>query len=101
MIRELHEKLKNQKITAVKLTQDYFEKIKKTDPKIQAFLTLTEDLALKEAKLVDKKIKRGEEIDLLAGIPGAIKDNICRITSYNVCYTKLLRLTLQFACRYH
>ncbi len=86
----MHEKLKNQKITAVKLTQDYFEKIKKTDPKIQAFLTLTEDLALKEAKLVDKKIKRGEEIDLLAGIPGAIKDNICVANVRTTAASKIL-----------
>jgi aspartyl-tRNA(Asn)/glutamyl-tRNA(Gln) amidotransferase subunit A len=38
---------------------------------------LTEDLAMTQAKKTDEKIKKGEEIGILAGIPGAIKDNIC------------------------
>lgn len=77
MIRDLHEKLIKGETTSVKLTEEYFAAIKKNDPKVQAYLTLTEKLALEQAALVDEKIKQGEEIDLLAGIPGALKDNIC------------------------
>jgi aspartyl-tRNA(Asn)/glutamyl-tRNA(Gln) amidotransferase subunit A len=77
MIKELHEKLLAGKITSEKLTQDYFSKIKKKDGKISAYLTLTEDLARKQARKTDEKIKKGETVGLLEGIPGAIKDNIC------------------------
>ncbi len=77
MIREIHQKLIAGKTTAVKLTEEYFKIIDKEDKKINAYLTLSRDLALKQAKEVDEKIKRGEKISLLAGIPGAIKDNIC------------------------
>jgi len=77
MIRELHKKLVNKEISAVQLAEEYFAVIEKKDKDIQAYLTLTKDLALAQAKLVDEKIARGEEIDLMAGIPGAMKDNIC------------------------
>lgn len=77
MIRDLHKKLINQEITSEKLTEDYFLQIKKKDSKIQAYLSLNKEFALDKARAVDKKIKNGEEVDLLAGIPSAIKDNLC------------------------
>lgn len=77
MIRDLHNKLINKEISAVQLAEQYFDVIEKRDKDIQAFLTLTKELALAQARLVDEKIARGEEIDLLEGIPGAVKDNIC------------------------
>ncbi len=77
MIRELHEKLVSGEINSVKLTEKYFDVIEGKDKDIQAYLTLTKDLALKQANAVDEKIKNGEKIDLLAGIPAAIKDNMC------------------------
>lgn len=77
MIRELHNKLINKKITSVQLTQEYFDAIEKKDGKIGAYLTLTKELAMQQAKFTDEKISKGEGIDLIAGIPCAIKDNIC------------------------
>ena len=77
MIKELHEKLISGGTTSVKLTEEYFGKIEKKDKDIQAFLTLTKDLAMEQAKAVDEKIKKREEIDVLAGIPCAVKDNMC------------------------
>lgn len=77
MIRELHEKLIRGEITSEQLTLDYFDAIEKKDKDLNAYLTLTKDLALDQAKKVDEKIKSGEKIGLLEGIPGAIKDNIC------------------------
>jgi len=77
MIKEIHENLKNGKITSLDLTKNYFENIKKKDGEILAYLTLDEEGALKKAQEVDDKIKKGEEIDLLAGIPMAVKDNMC------------------------
>ena len=77
MIREIHNKLVNGDISSVGLTEKYFSKIEKEDKNLCAYLTLTKEKALKEARKIDKKIKNGEKIDLLAGIPVAIKDNIC------------------------
>src|SRR4030043_311036 len=77
MIRELHEKLINQEISSEQLTSDYFARIEKKDSEIKAYLSLNKEFALDKARAVDKKIENGEEVDLLAGIPCAVKDNIC------------------------
>src|SRR3989339_217048 len=77
MIKELHQKLINKEITSVQLTEQYFDVISKKDADLHAYLTLTKELALEQAKRVDEKIARGEEIGIIEGIPGAIKDNIC------------------------
>jgi len=77
MIRELHNKLINKEITSVQLTEQYFAAIEKKDPEIGAYLTLTKEPALAQARAVDEKIARGEKIGLLEGIPGAVKDVIC------------------------
>jgi len=77
MIRELHNKLVAGEITAVDLAEKYLKTIEEKDGELGAYLTTMKESALKEAKIVDEKIQRGEKIDLLAGIPGAIKDNIC------------------------
>lgn len=76
MIKELHDKLINQEITATQLVEDYFKVIKEKDSQIQAFLTLTKTQALEEAKKVDEKISKGEKIGILEGIPYVVKDNI-------------------------
>ncbi len=77
MIREFHNKLVNREITATQLAQQYFDVIEKKDTEIGAYLTITKQLAFEQAKFVDEKIARGEEIGLMEGIPGAIKDMIC------------------------
>ncbi|MDD2766580.1 MAG: Asp-tRNA(Asn)/Glu-tRNA(Gln) amidotransferase subunit GatA [Candidatus Moranbacteria bacterium] len=76
MIRLLHNKLVAGEITAVDLAKQYLKIIKEKDGEILAYLTVLEEQMLKEASFVDEQLKRGETIDLLAGIPGAIKDNI-------------------------
>jgi len=76
MIKEIHQKLVNREITATELITGYFQMIGKKDSQIQAFLTLTKDQALQEAGKIDKKIKKGGKIDVLEGIPYAVKDNI-------------------------
>lgn len=77
MIKDLHNKLINKEITAKQLAEEYFARIENKDKAIHAYLTLTKELAIEQAKKVDAKIAAGEEIGLLEGIPGAIKDNIC------------------------
>lgn len=75
-IKQTHEGLKTKKFSAIELAQDYFKHIKKTDKEIGAYLSLTEDLAISQAKEVDEKISKGENISVLSGVPCAIKDNI-------------------------
>ncbi len=73
-IKQTHEGLIKKEFSAVEIAKDFLDKIKKDDKKINAFLTVTEDLALAQAKAVDEKISKGEEIDILAGVPCSLKD---------------------------
>jgi len=75
-IKDIHKGLKKKEFSAVELAENYFDKIKKEDKKISSFLTLTQDLALSEAKEIDRLLSKGQEIPLLAGVPAAVKDNI-------------------------
>src|SRR3989344_2725520 len=75
-IQQAHKGLKNKDFSAGELTEAVLEQIKKRDKDIGAYLTVTEDLALEQAKKVDEKIKKREEIGVLEGIPVAVKDVI-------------------------
>ncbi|MDU1772715.1 MAG: amidase, partial [Dialister micraerophilus] len=76
-IHELHKKLVNKDISAVELTKKMIANRNNVDGKIHAFLSTNDERALQAAERVDNKIKSGEVISEIAGIPGAIKDNIC------------------------
>ncbi|KRM13314.1 Asp-tRNA(Asn)/Glu-tRNA(Gln) amidotransferase subunit GatA [Paucilactobacillus suebicus] len=73
-LTQLHDDLVNKKISATELTKSTFENIKSTDDKIEAFLTLNEETALKQAAEADEKGISADQ--LVAGIPLGVKDNI-------------------------
>lgn len=60
--------------TASALAADYFARIRKEDPEIGAFLTLSEDRARAQAEHIDKLVADGQPLPPLAGVPIAIKD---------------------------
>jgi len=73
-ITKAKESLKKKEFSSVELTKVYLERIKQLEPKINAFVTVTTDEALKNAKVADEKLAKGEDAPLL-GIPLSIKDN--------------------------
>ena len=73
-IEELHDLLVSKEISATELTQATLEDIKAREEAINAFVTVAEEAALAQAKVIDEK---GIDADnLLSGIPLAVKDNI-------------------------
>ncbi|WP_434509973.1 Asp-tRNA(Asn)/Glu-tRNA(Gln) amidotransferase subunit GatA [Desulfitobacterium sp. AusDCA] len=89
-IGELHKLLTSKKLSTVELTQAMLDRIKQIDPKVRAFLHVTEDLALSQAAQVDEKIAREEEIGILEGIPMALKDNMSTEGIQTTCSSKIL-----------
>ena len=73
-ISELAYLIKNKKISSLELTEIYLSRIKRLDKKINAFVTVTETLAIEQAKKADKEIEGGNYKGLLHGIPYGIKD---------------------------
>ena len=87
----LHDMLVNKEITSLELTQSVLARIDEVEGDVQAYLTITREEALAQAKAVDEKIAKGEEIAFLEGIPGAIKDNICTKGIKTTCASKILQ----------
>nr|WP_132247836.1 Asp-tRNA(Asn)/Glu-tRNA(Gln) amidotransferase subunit GatA [Marinisporobacter balticus] len=89
-IAEIKKGYIDKKFTVIEIVSAYIDRIKRLDPKINAFITLCEEMALKEAAILDDKIENGEEIGQLGGIPVAIKDNICTKGIKTSCASKVL-----------
>ncbi len=75
-LKNFREKLLKKEFLALEITQAFFEYIEEKDKKINAYLNLLKDEALREAEKVDLLVQKGEELPLLAGAPLAIKDVI-------------------------
>ncbi|TET43123.1 MAG: Asp-tRNA(Asn)/Glu-tRNA(Gln) amidotransferase subunit GatA, partial [Dehalococcoidia bacterium] len=73
-IHEAHELLKQRKISSTELTKSVLKRTVEIEEKVQACVTIVEDIALKEAEKLDKYIKTAREITPLTGIPTLIKD---------------------------
>ena len=87
---ELHSLLKNKEISSLELTEAVLAQIDKVEEKIQAYVTVTKEEAIKQAKAADEKIKKNDNISPLTGIPIAIKDNMCTKGTLTTCSSKIL-----------
>ena len=76
-ISEIHQQLISKQRSAVEITQEALERINQLEPKLKSFICVTAEKAIAQASQVDAKIAAGEKIGPLAGIPIAVKDNIC------------------------
>jgi aspartyl-tRNA(Asn)/glutamyl-tRNA(Gln) amidotransferase subunit A len=75
-LKALRDAVVNRETTAVAVTESFLKQIEKENPRLNALITLN-DRALDGARAVDQKIARGEKVGPLAGVPVAIKDNLC------------------------
>ena len=73
-VRDLAELIRTQKITSLQLTKMYLNRLKKYGPKLECVVTLTEELALKQAERADEEIKAAKYRGILHGIPYGAKD---------------------------
>lgn len=73
-VTALSQLIKTRKITSTKLTELYLERLKKYGPRLECIITLTEELALKQAKRADEEIAAGQYRGPLHGIPWGAKD---------------------------
>ncbi|UQZ87504.1 Glutamyl-tRNA(Gln) amidotransferase subunit A [Paenibacillus konkukensis] len=75
-IQELQDGYSNQQFTPLDITKHYLKRIKKKDPVLNSFITVSKEWARKEAKIVEAKEKAGDQTGRLYGIPLSYKDNI-------------------------
>jgi Asp-tRNA(Asn)/Glu-tRNA(Gln) amidotransferase A subunit family amidase len=73
-VTALAQLIKSRKITSTQLTRLYLERLKKYGPRLECVITLTEELALEQAKRADREIAEGKYRGPLQGIPWGAKD---------------------------
>jgi aspartyl-tRNA(Asn)/glutamyl-tRNA(Gln) amidotransferase subunit A len=88
-IHELHDRLKKRDISSVEATQAMLARITATDGRVNAFITVTPEEALAAAAAADRRIAAGD-MDLLTGIPVALKDIFLTKGVRTTCASKIL-----------
>ena len=89
-VKQLRDKIAAGQVKSLDAVKMVFEHIAKTEPTIGAYLSLYQDQALEQAKAVDEKIATGQPVGPLAGVPIAIKDNMCTTFGTTTCASKIL-----------
>jgi aspartyl-tRNA(Asn)/glutamyl-tRNA(Gln) amidotransferase subunit A len=82
--------LQTKQISARELAKDFFARIERLNPALNAFLTLSPERAYAQADRVDAAIARGEALPPLAGAPIAIKDVLSTRGIRSTCGSKIL-----------
>lgn len=89
-VSELHQRLHNKEISVTDLVNESYERIGQVEGQVKAFLTLDEENARAKATQLDEKLAKGEETNVLFGLPIGVKDNIVTKGLRTTCASKIL-----------
>lgn len=88
--KQVHELFITGKVSAVELTQAVLDRISEVEELVKGYVTVCDDTALEIARSLDEKLKLGEEVGPMGGVPVAIKDNMCMDGIKTTCSSKIL-----------
>ena len=88
--KQLRDMIAEGEVKSVDAVGSVFERIEKIEPNIRAYLSLHKEQAMQQAAQVDAKIAAGQSVGALAGVPVAIKDNMCTTFGATTCASKIL-----------
>jgi aspartyl-tRNA(Asn)/glutamyl-tRNA(Gln) amidotransferase subunit A len=88
-IQEAHRMLKSKRVSSVELTRACLKRINELEPRLKAIVTITEELALKQARRADERLASGDSSPL-NGVPVLIKDVICTKGVKTTCSSRML-----------
>jgi len=87
---ELRDRIAAGRTSSVEATEAVFERIEAREPVIGAYISMDRERAMGQAAEIDRRIAAGEEVGLLAGVPVAVKDNMCTAWGATTCASKIL-----------
>ncbi len=88
---EIGKKIKSKEISVVEATKAMIAHIKEMDKELNSYVLVDEENAIKRAEIVQKQIDQGDLKGPLAGVPVAIKDNMCVTGMMTTCASNILR----------
>ncbi|MGB2988719.1 MAG: amidase, partial [Candidatus Zixiibacteriota bacterium] len=86
----LKEMMLQGEVSSEEIVSSVFDQIRRVNPDMNAFITLTEKQARETAGKIDDRRKKGENLGALSGLPVAVKDNICTRGIRTTCASKIL-----------
>jgi aspartyl-tRNA(Asn)/glutamyl-tRNA(Gln) amidotransferase subunit A len=87
---DIARRVKAKEVSAREVTVSFLDRARRWDTSLKAFLSFSEDSALRQADAVDKDVAAGKEVGPLAGVPIAVKDNMCVTGTRTTCASKIL-----------
>jgi aspartyl-tRNA(Asn)/glutamyl-tRNA(Gln) amidotransferase subunit A len=88
-IHEIRDLISNRKVSSVEVTDALISRAKSVESRIKSFVSITSELAIKQAELADKSIANGTD-SVLTGIPLQLKDNLCTKGVHTTCCSRML-----------
>ena len=88
-LKKLREMLDSKEISAVELTEQYFDRIENSDKEINSYITVCKENALADAKKAQEVIDSGNS-GAFTGLPISVKDNICTLGVKTTCASHML-----------
>ncbi len=88
--KELRDAIADGRVSSIEATEAVFQRIEELEPVIGAYISTYRDEALVTAADVDRRIAAGEAVGELAGVPVAIKDNMCTTFGATTCASRIL-----------
>ncbi|MGA8073940.1 MAG: Asp-tRNA(Asn)/Glu-tRNA(Gln) amidotransferase subunit GatA [Candidatus Acidiferrales bacterium] len=89
-VASVRDALTSRKISARELADEYFSRIEKRNPELNAYLSLSKERAYEQAAKVDALVEKGAALPRLAGVPLAIKDVLSTRGTRTTCGSKML-----------
>jgi aspartyl-tRNA(Asn)/glutamyl-tRNA(Gln) amidotransferase subunit A len=88
--RQLRDNISRREIRSAEAVEAVFAQIDRAEATVGAYLSLDREGAMEAARRVDARIAAGQPVGLLAGVPMAVKDNMCRQGAATTCGSKIL-----------
>src|SRR5207302_4584040 len=85
----LGRRIQRGEVSCEETTREALARIGALDPAVRAFVTVTEETALAQARALDARRAKGEPLPPLAGLPVALKDNFCTAGSQTTCASSI------------